>query len=97
MSTEEFLAANYPIILEGAELPDMLKDHLMYKPLETLDELETAYSELLYAIKNKEKYTLLQRIERIEVALDKETDKEKRTLFLDRLKLLTERLEQIAA
>lgn len=97
MTTEEFLQTNYPIILEGAELPDMLKDHLAYKPLETLDELETAYSELLYAIKNKEKYTLLQRIERIEMALDKETDKAKRTLFLDRLKLLTERLEQIAA
>jgi protein subunit release factor A len=99
MDTEQFLTIAYQKIIDIAEqkgeLPDEMTDQLRFRNLETLDELEQAYNDLLEALNNKDLYNTLYAISRVEKALENESDMNKRAHYTEELRKLTAQLEQL--
>lgn len=96
--TEEFLLEKYNSILKEAlekgELQKEMYDHLSAKPLNTLEELDQAYSELIYFLKNSDFFKLLERIAKGEAMRDAETDKDKKEYFIKILESLYKELDK---
>lgn len=97
--TEEYLVERYNAIMKGAnekgELSQSAYEHLSAKPLNTLDELDEAYAELIHFLQNAAYYKLLERIEKGEKMRDEETDKSKREYYTKILASLYAELEKL--
>lgn len=89
----------YNSILKGSkekgELSQAAYDHLSAKPLNTLDELDEAYAELIHFLQNAAYYKLLERIEKGEKMRDEETDNSKRDYYTKILAGLYAELEKL--
>jgi len=89
----------YNLILNGAkeqgELSQAAYEHLSAKPLNTLDELDEAYAELIHFLLNAAYYKLIERIEKGEKMRDEERDKDKRDYYTKILAGLYAELEKL--
>lgn len=98
MSTEQFLSERYvsliQISFEKGDLTETMKSQLLEQDRETLEELEQCFAELQDAIEKKDMYRLIDRIEKGNLLLDKETDMTKREQYTKRLKELGEQLDK---
>lgn len=100
MESGTHLAEMYHAIVNQAEqkgeLPEEMIDQLRYKKLETLDELELAYYDLIEALERKEFYTVLFRINKLETALEQESDVNRRAEYTEKIRTLAEKLDSLS-
>lgn len=98
MSTEQFLAETFIRLVKGSlkrkEITNTMCASFMDRPLMELDELEIAFQELEHAVRNKEFYSILERIEKGERLLEQENDFSTRQKYIKRLRQLAEELEK---
>lgn len=97
--TDEELVEHYGIILNGAkekgELTQSAYDHLSAKPLNTLDELDEAYAEMIHFLQNAAYYSLIERIEKGEKMVAEENDPAKKQKYQALLQIRYAELEKL--
>lgn len=95
-TTEEFLRSAFHRLLEMEKGKKLTLTHYeMFKrrPLETLDQMDTAIHELLHFFLNSDYYDTIDRIEKGEALYAAETDPIKRKRYKARLDELKAKLE----
>ena len=96
---EEFLIERYRTLLnmsrEQGKLPASVYVSLTIRDLNTADEIEEAYKELIHFLQNHEYYDTIERIEKGEALLQKERNQEKRRKYQARLNELYAKLERL--
>lgn len=78
-----------------SELSQSAYDLLLMKPLNTLEELDEAYAELIHILQNAAYYKLLERIEKGEQMREEEKDPAKRDYYTKILAGLYVELEKL--
>lgn len=95
VDTDSLVRVYFSKIVKIAELTENVEAFLLgMKPYE-LDELEDAYRELEWCVQNKQYYQFLYRVEKAEVAIDREPDMAKRRYYIKKMGELVVQMEAL--